>query len=176
MLYIPPNVKISKVKVNNLLTDLNKCLKYCCIPNTTITIIIIIMLSKAWEETWAKLPEMPAHLQACISLLSLHKIYFFLKYLTFSSCIQTQSTTSHSTRSYHASSAQNFLSSTNIHVQTHTDSSRYHNKKKKKRKKKIQQQSHHVSRTQACPTMITALFTANGPYCRQITFLSSPMT
>ena len=40
---------------------------FSCIPNTTIT--IIIMASRAWGEARAKLPEMPAlpaHLQACI--------------------------------------------------------------------------------------------------------------
>ena len=41
---------------------------FSCIPNTTITIIIIIiiMASRAWGEARAKLPEMPAHLQAWI--------------------------------------------------------------------------------------------------------------
>ena len=43
-----------------------KSLKYPCIPNTTPSIIINIMASRAWEEARAKLPEMPAHLQACI--------------------------------------------------------------------------------------------------------------
>ena len=44
---------------------------FSCIPNTTdtiiiIIIIIIIMASRAWGEARAKLPEMPAHLQAWI--------------------------------------------------------------------------------------------------------------
>ena len=42
-----------------------KSLKYPCIRNTTLSIIINIMASRAWEEARAEMPAMLAHLQAC---------------------------------------------------------------------------------------------------------------
>ena len=60
------NLCCTYLKVNKIPAILIESLKFMfsCIPKTII-IIFIIVASRALGEAQAKLPEIPAHLQAC---------------------------------------------------------------------------------------------------------------